>query len=151
MGYGDSDNDDQVKRSRGSDKIDFAFERGGTIDPGRDFGWLIQYLNDELEGHPNPGVELLSFWVKGQPNPDWVSGTLLARKEAVGNVVQTFTDMENVPLTLSVTLPGIPNQDRVVLCIAWPGGQPSPSALSFRDTPDPSMGPGLPTDIGRTP
>lgn len=133
MEYSDPDNDEANRRSRGSDKIRFAFERGGTLDLEQDFGWLIRYLNGDLEGHPNPGVELLSFWVKGQPNPDWVYGTLLARKDAVGDVVQTLTEMENVPLTVSVALPGIPNQRQVVLYIAWPGGQPSPAALSFKD------------------
>jgi hypothetical protein len=146
MDYSDSNNDDSIKGNRGSDKIGFAFERGGRIDPERDFGWLVQYLNGDLPDHPNPGVELLSFWVKGQPNPDSVSGTLLARKEAVGEVVQTFTDMETIPLTVSVSLPGIPNQDRVVLCIAWPGGQPSPGALSMQGGLRPAISTSSPTN-----
>ena len=49
MAYSDSENGDSA--TRGSDKIRFAFERSGEIYLEEDFGWLIRYLNGELEDH----------------------------------------------------------------------------------------------------
>jgi hypothetical protein len=101
------------EQQSGSDKIREAFGNGGLISEERHIAWLgrIEY------------GELLSVWIRGQPNPDRFGGVIEIQADREGDFVDEALEHWDPPFKLQFLTKGS--------CIAfsYPDGQPSVEAI----------------------
>jgi hypothetical protein len=115
---------------RGSEKMQFRkkleehFKNGNrTITP--------QDASPIFDLHEPPDVRLLSFWVRGQPDPDTLGGVIHATQAKVGAVVGQLASSNKLQLKMNVTV--LPyGSAEVSFCtpnMSFTGGQPSPAVV----------------------
>ena len=61
------------------------------------------------------GVKLQRWWVKGQPKPDFLAGTIQVKHAAAASVIKKLVDMKEMRLRLDIFPYGIPRPDVVVI------------------------------------
>lgn len=115
---------EDVSGARGSSQIGSAFEEGGTLEYS-DFAWLEELIRNDSE------IELLNFWVYGQPAIDRVGGLLWVSRPALPRVVERFADRHPVPFRLDFFNRASPNPDHIGVGFSgtWGPGQPSVETL----------------------
>jgi hypothetical protein len=79
-------------------------------------------------------VKLVSFWVRGQPEPDVLGGTIRGDPQAIGEVVGQLAQATDLPVEIAVRVYPY-NQGADVhfgspCLLIWGNGQPSLDAIS---------------------
>jgi len=61
------------------------------------------------------GVKLQRWWIKGQPRPDALAGTVQVKHAQAAGLIEKLIGMEDLRLRLDIFPYGIPNPDVVVI------------------------------------
>lgn len=99
---------------RGSEKLLEALKanRGRTL------------ASDELERvldlTEEDGIRLLQWWIRGQPNPDALTGAMRVDRDLAGRIIDRLLALEKSRLRLDVFPYGIPIPDEVLIRFSTP-------------------------------
>jgi hypothetical protein len=66
---------------------------------------------------------LVHWWLKGTPNPEWVTGIVKAKHDAAGELIGKILGLKSPHLKLEVFPLGIPVPDEVLIQIEHGGPQ----------------------------
>src|ERR1043166_6376567 len=58
-------------------------------------------------------AQLINWWIRGQPRPDWIQGTFSVPAERAGAFISSLLKQERIRLPLDVFPYGLPSVDRV--------------------------------------
>ena len=80
-------------------------------------------------------VRLISFWVRGQPDPDVLGGTIRGDPQAIGEVVGQLAQATELPIEISVQVYPFNQGAQATFAspaamVIWGNGQPSLDAIS---------------------
>lgn len=77
--------------------------------PKSEFDRFVKLLDD------HESVELLNVWVKGQPKPDFISGTVNVKIGDVGAVIERMLEHDKLRLHLKAFPIGLPDPEAVLI------------------------------------
>lgn len=99
---------------RGSEKLLEALKanRGGLL--------AMDELETVLDITEEDGIRLLQWWIRGQPNPDALTGAIRADRDHAARVIDRLLALEKSRLRLDVFPYGIPIPDEVLIRFATP-------------------------------
>ena len=70
-------------------------------------------MSDMIAAARQDRAELVQWWVRGQPAPDWIRGTFAVPPDRAGALINSLLKQERVRFRLDVFPYGIPIIDRV--------------------------------------
>ncbi len=82
---------------------------------GRSGGFSEKGLTELINATRLKGVELVHWWIRGQPQPDILEGALFVKPGTIGSLIDSLIKLNRVRVKLDVFPLGTPAVDRIMV------------------------------------